>query len=513
MTRVRSRGWCLGIAAALAMGIASMAAPAVGPAVASTGGAPAGSSNAAGPPIDVTVGGPPIGQVIGPGFVGTSMEFQAVHAYTGRDPTNLNPVLVELLRRLAPGQQPVLRIGGDSTDQTWWPIKGVIPPGAVTYRLSPGWLRTTRALAQALNAKLILGVNLAAAQPALAAAEARAFVQGIGQRYIEALEIGNEPDVYGQFAWYKAPDGRVFFARRRSYSLADFEAEFERFRAALPNEPIAAPALAELNWATGLDGFLSANPEVSIVTVHRYPLRGCIRNPSSPIFATIPHLLTDASAAGIAQSVAPYVQIAHARGLPFRLGELNSVACSGIEGVSNTFASALWALDILFNLASVGVDGVNFHTLPLSGYELFTFTHKSAGWEAFVHPEYYGLLMFTQAAPPGSRLLPVTAPAGPVKVWATSAPGGVTHIVLINKSLINSQQVQLNVPGATAASVEWLRGPSASATAGVTLGERTFGAKTTTGALGSMRTGTLYPFLGAYSITVPAASAVMLTAR
>ena len=41
-----------------------------------------------------------------------------------------------------------------------------------------------------------------------------------------------------------------------------------------------------------------------------------------------------------------------------------------------------------------------------------------------MHPEYYGLLMFAQAFPPGARLLPVSAPAGPVKVWATEAPTG-----------------------------------------------------------------------------------------
>jgi hypothetical protein len=505
---MRSRGrWISIVAAVLAFG----GAPAVAPAAALADSGASSGAGAGDPPLDVTVGGPPIGQAIAPGFVGTSMEFQAVHAYTGRDPTNINPVLVQLLRNLAPGQQPVIRIGGDSTDQTWWPIKGVIPPGGVKYALTPGWLRTTRALAVALNAKLILGVNLAAGQPALAAAEARAFVQGIGQRYIDAIEIGNEPDVYGQFAWYKAPDGRVFFARRSDYSFADFEAEFQHFRAAIPTEPIAAPALAELNWASGLDPFLSANPEVSIVTLHRYPLRGCIRNPASPIFATIPNLLNDNSAAGLAQSVAPFVQVAHAHGLPFRVGEMNSVACSGTKGVSDTFASALWALDTLFNLASVGVDGVNFHTLPASSYELFTFAHTNGQWEAFVHPDYYGMLMFTQAAPTVSRLLNVTAPAGPVKVWATSGPGGVTRIVLINKSLTDGQEVQLSMAGAGAASVEWLRAPSASATSGVTLGDKTFGSETTTGDLGAMRTGTIYPFLGTYSVTLPPASAVMLT--
>jgi hypothetical protein len=494
---VRSRRGCIGIVAAL---LALAVAPSVSPA------------DSPPPPVVVQVGGPPIGRTIAPGFIGVSMEFQAVHQYTGRDPTNVNPVLIQLLRNLAPGRQPVLRIGGDSTDQTWWPVRGVIPPGGVKYRLTKGWLRTTRALAAALHARLIMGVNLAAGRPALAVAEARAFLQGIGRQYIEAIEIGNEPDVYGQFAWYRAPDGRVFFARKSSYNLSDFERDFAHWRAAIPSVPIAAPALAELVWLNGLDGFLSAEPGISMVTLHRYPLRGCIHNTSSPIYASVPNLLTDASSAALAQSIAPYVTVAHTHGLPFRLDEINSVACSGIKGVSDTFASSLWALDTLFNMASVGVDGVNFHTLPKAGYELFTFTHADGVWQAFVHPEYYAMLMFNQAAPPGARLLPTSAPAGTLKVWATLGPSGRTHVVLINKSMTTGQEVQVQVPNASTASVEWLQAPTATATSGVTLGDRTFGALTSTGAFsGPLRTGLLQSFLGTYTITVPPASAVMLT--
>ena len=51
-----------------------------------------------------------------PGFVGVSLEYSALHLYTGRDPNAINPVLVQLLRNLAPGQSPVLRIGGNSSD-------------------------------------------------------------------------------------------------------------------------------------------------------------------------------------------------------------------------------------------------------------------------------------------------------------------------------------------------------------------------------------------------------------
>jgi hypothetical protein len=483
--------------------IAALVALALAPSV-----SPASSPDAT---LDATVGSTPTGQSIGSGYVGVSMEFQAVHAYTGNNPKAINPVLPALLRGLAPGQQPVVRIGGDSTDASWWPIRGAIPPGGVNYPLNRNWLATTRALIKELDARLIIGVNLAAGRPAFAAAEARAFLTGIGRRYIEAMEIGNEPDLYNQFVWYRAPDGKLFDARPKSYGFTQFASQFDHWRAALPAVPVAGPALAEVTWLGDLDQFVSAARGLSLVTVHRYPLRGCIKDTTSPLYASIPNLLADSSSAGLSAQIAPYVGAIHDRGLKLRLDEMNSVACSGIKGVSNTFASALWALDTLFNMASVGVDGVNFHTLPHAGYELFTFKRVKGTWEAFVHPEYYGMALFAQAAPPGSRLLPVTAPAGPVKIWATQATDGHVRVVVINKSLTAGQNVQVTVPNASTASVEWLQAPSATSTSGVSLGGQTFGAETKTGTLSAAKTGQLPSFLGSYTIDVPPASAVMLT--
>ena len=360
--------------------------------------------------VDAQIGDTPTGQVMAPGFVGISFEYKAMHIYTGRDPDHVNPVLVQLLRGLNPGQSPVLRIGGDSTDQTWWPVHGVIPPGGINYALTKGWLRTTKALATALGAKLIMGINLATARPALAAAEARAILQGIGSNNIQALELGNEPDLYPVFAWYRDRRGRVVFSRPRSYSFNDYARDFAHWRAALPKFQLAGPAFSSVSWMPGLDSFLSAEPTVRTVTFHRYPLRGCTLNPADPTFTSVANLMLDSASAGLADQVAPYVSIAHAHGDQFRLDELNSASCSGRFGVSNTESSALWALDTLFNMAAVGVDGVNIHTLPNAPYEPFTFTHKGNTWSAFVHPIYYGLMLFAQAFPPGAQLLPVTAP-------------------------------------------------------------------------------------------------------
>jgi hypothetical protein len=121
------------------------------------------------------------------------------------------------------------------------------------------------------------------------------------------------------------------------------------------------------------------------------------------------------------------------------------------------------------------------------------------------------MLMFAHAFPVGARLLPVSAPAGPVKVWATRAPDGSTRVALINKDS-RTHRVELQLaPASQQAELEWLRGPTASATSGVTLGGQSFGFETATGRLAAPRLEPVSQMLGWYSIEVPADSAALLT--
>jgi len=466
------------------------------------------------PTIAAVVSANQTGPAMPSGFVGLSLEYHALVPYAGRDPNALNPVFIALMRALSPGQPTVLRIGGDSTDQTWWPMPGVVAPGGINFSLTKDWLRVARAVAAKIDARLLLGVNMAADSPALAGAEGRALLQGIGSRYLDALEIGNEPDVYTEFAWFASPAGRVYYARPASYDLQDYFEDFARWRAALPTGvPVAGPAFATETWMSELPSFLSAEPGTSVVTFHRYPLRGCETNVQAGDYPSISNLLSDTSSEGLAQSIAPYVVTAHAAGIPFRLDELNSASCSGKLGVSNTFASALWVLDTLFSLASVDVDGVNIHTLPGAAYQPFSFTEQGSHWSASVKPLYYGLLMFEQAFPAGARQLSVDAPTGPVKVYATQTSSGQIHVVIINKDPITPVVVRVQLPGPqTPAQSEALSAPSVSSTSGVSLGGESFGASTTTGVLPTNpHPTTVSPTLGYYTVTLPGGSALMLT--
>lgn len=141
------------------------------------------------------------------GFVGLSLEYRDILTYGGPNPKAVNPLFVRLIENLAPGQAPVLRIGGDSTDWSWWPVPGVKQPPGVTYTITPRWVASARALAQATGALYILGINLEADNPRVEKAEARALLTGITWRYVEAVELGNEPELYAALPWYRTATG------------------------------------------------------------------------------------------------------------------------------------------------------------------------------------------------------------------------------------------------------------------------------------------------------------------
>lgn len=513
---MRSRnGWLVALSAASAILVADV--------IAALGTADP-SSRPANPAVTIALRAPPhtpllrirgtgVGRPVAPGFIGLSIEFPALPAYAGTDPAAVDPVFEQLIRNLAPRQRPVLRIGGDSTDRSWVGVPGLRQPAGVTYTLGASWLRSAGALARDLNARLIVGVNLEADSATLAGAEARALLAAVGRGSLQAFELGNEPELYGTFPWFRAA-GRGVPGRPRGWDIPAYIKDLGRITPSLPNVPLAAPATGATEWMRRLGQMASAQPRVAIATVHRYPLHRCFTSTASPQYPTIPHLLTSASSAGLAASVVSFVSVAHAHGLSARIDEFNTVSCSGKRGVSDTFASALWALDASFQMARVGADGVSVHTFPGGIYQPFRLRQVQGSWRAGVRPEYYGLMMFAQAAPAGSRLLRISGSSGAgLRTWATRAPDGQIHVVLINESLHRPRYAALRIPGRSRpAALERLQAPSVAAQAGVTLGGRSFGTQTRTGRLaGSARRYVVVPVAGEYVLRLPASSAAMLT--
>ncbi|MGN6871380.1 MAG: glycosyl hydrolase family 79 C-terminal domain-containing protein [Solirubrobacteraceae bacterium] len=454
------------------------------------------------------IGGPAIRRSIPPGFLGLSLEYWAVPAYAGPNPHRVNPVFLQLIRNLTGDSAPVLRIGGVTSDNTWRPTKGVRRPAGVVFALTRRWIRIIGAVAAKLDARLIAGINLEADSARVAAAEASAVVAGVGRERVQALELGNEPELYSTFTWgiSGAP------GRPAGWDFSAFDRDFARIGDALPDLPLAGPVVGQTNWFRYTKRFLSDQRRVAIVTLHRYPLQLCYLSPGQLHYPSIPHLLAAANSRGLAESVAAAVRTAHARHVALRIDEINTISCGDDPAVAQSFASALWSLDVLFEMARVGVDGVNIHTFPGATYQLFAFTHDHGRWRAVVEPDYYGLAMFAQAAPAGARLLKVSPAArGQLKVWATRARDGVIRVVAINEGAV-AHTIALRAPAGVLGrgTLERLEAPGIGATGQVTLAGQTFGAATGL-PTGRRRTSLVTPRDGRYVVRVPAASAAMLT--
>ncbi len=403
-------------------------------------------------------------------FLGLSTEYWALPQWAAQMP------LLERVLSLVhvTGNGPlILRVGGDSADHSFWdPDQGRMPRWAFT--IEPSLLSQARQLVRGLGARLILDLNLITDSPAEAAQWARAAQASLPRGSVIAFEIGNEPDIYTRHAWLAITAGRQYLGRTLPSALttADYVRDFRAYALALrqvaPHVMLAGPALARptahVAWARAL--IAGARRSLGMVTVHRYPLSGCARHPSA-VFPSVPHLLSPELDPAMATALRPVIDAAHTAGLPLRLTELNSVNCGGRPGVSDTFATALWAPDALFALLQAGVDGVNLHVRADTINAPFALT--AAGLD--VRPLLYGLILFRRALGPQARLVRPAVHAGRslnLAAYAVRTGADTLHLVLIDKGA-RAVRVALRLPAAGEASVERLTAPSPAARSGVTL--------------------------------------------
>ena len=435
------------------------------------------------------------------------MEYKGLEQYTGANASALDPGFLQLLRNLAPGGGGVLRIGGDSSDWTWWPVPGMSKPGGVRLSLTPNWTTVAKSVAAAIHGRLILGINFEADSSKLAAYEENELLAHVGSAEIDGFELGNEPELYASFPWFKAADGQHVYGRARGYDVGDYLSDFSRVAAALPHAPLAGPSSGSANWLADLSTFVTHEPRVSLLTVHAYPTKKC----GKLTHVSASQLFETASLQGLANEIGSWVQVGAAHKLPLRVDEMNSVSCGGEVGLSNSFAPALWALDMLPRLVQAGVTGVNFHTVPDSTNAIFSAAHSGSGWAVSAQPEYLGLMAFVQAAPAGSQLLKVSVPStAGLDVWATRTKAGQVHVVLINTSS-SAQTLTVDLAGVgsgTTATVSRLRAADLASTT-ATLNGQTLSSRT--GALaGPPVVSHLAAQQGGYTVAVPPTSAAIL---
>ena len=405
-----------------------------------------------------------------------------------------------------------LRIGGDSADRAVWSPRRELPEWV--FELTPSWLRAATRIVHQTGTHVILDLNTMSSTPQLAARWAKMAIAGLPRGSIRAFEVGNEPDIYNQSKWQHMTAGRGAPPAPSHITAESYARSFAAYANAVAGVahgvPLLAPALAEPQrnsiWITKL--LARPHPKLSAITAHRYPYSACARL-SAPTFPSIPRVLSENATAGIGRMAYKLEHITDPATLPLWLTEMNSVTCGGTKGVSNTFATALWAPDALFELIRAGTEAAFVHVRPPLVNMAFSLTRTGLT----ARPLLYGLALFSRMLGPGAELMPLhlAAPTSlHLKAWAVRTSDRVMHVLLLNKG-DRSLLIGLRLPLTGTATYQRLSAPRVASTAGVTLGGQHLTRAATWG--GRPITRRLIGPTNRLSIAVPRYSAALVTAH
>lgn len=412
-----------------------------------------------------------------------------------------NGQLAGFLARLGQG---VLRIGGNTSEYAMWtpaasggsagdvavgPDTGKSAPRAT--QVTPEAIRNLRDFLDLSGWTLIYSLNFGRESPEVMAEVADTVVKTIGPKLV-ALQFGNEPDLFMKNG-LRTPD----------YNYGQFAAEwahaYDAVSARVPGTAIAGPDTAFRNdW---LVPFARQFEHQAAFLTHHYYAEG---PPSDPAM-TIARLLDpdnkrlDDLLRGIAEGRA-------ASDLPLRMAEGNSCYGGGKRGVSDTFASALWGADLMYQLAAAGADGVNYHG---GGYGWYTPVAGTMGKGFMARPLYHGMLLFAQGG--AGSLIDSTLEGADALVTAYGIKNadGTVKAALFNKDAARAVTLTIDTGTSVArASILRLTAPSLDDTAGTTFGGASVGAA---GAWSAGAAETLAAQNGTVAVTLPEASAALVT--
>jgi hypothetical protein len=459
-----------------------------------------------------------LGNKIGDDFTGLS--YESAQLGNPRFFSGDHAELAGFLRLL--GKAGVLRIGGNTSEYCYWtpnpagqasgpnpesmrtgdkanpvafglavgPDTGHKAPAPVN--ITPQAIRNLREFLDACGWRLIYGLNMGTGT-AEAAADEAAYVMDVCGPKLIAFQLCNEPDLFFRNG-----------IRQQDYDFKQFAGEWQRFyetiRARVPTAAFAGPDTAYNNdW---LVPFAKQFKREALFLSQHYYAEGPPTDPSMTIERLLrPNPRLQDEFEGMKKTM-------HESGLPFRLAETNSCYQGGKPGVSDTFASALWGADLMYQLAAGGGVGINFHG---GGYGWYTPIAGTREEGLLARPIYYGMLMFAQA---GAGQLVESEfeheeEAPVLTAYGVRSDTGTIKVAAFNKNLDRGVRLRIDA-GQSGARVSALRlhAPRVDDTTDTTFGGSTVGSG---GAWSITREEIPEVENGAAAIELPAASAALIT--
>jgi hypothetical protein len=352
-----------------------------------------------------------------------------------------NSTLVRAFRELCP--RGVLRLGGTLSDMTLWKGKAgnsISPQEVERVRSRYEWRLVDRKAAserpatlgpegiaalggflRATNWKLLYGLNLGTGTPERAAEEAAVVARYAGDHLL-AFQVGNEADLFGPSFRPAGWDFERYFAEYQQFVRA--------VRAHVPHAPFAGPDVAvKTDWVTQFAE--RAKGDAVLVSSHYYAM-----GPAGAPGINAQKLLSDDPRLG--REIPILIAAGKTAGAPYRMTEGNTCYHGGQPGVSDAFASALWAADYMLHVAQTGGAGINLHGGGEGYYAPITGEPNATT----LRPEYYGMQVAQQFA--GSTFVSTSiANAHDVNAYAARQKDALL-VAVVNKS---SDPVQVKLRG------------------------------------------------------------------
>lgn len=132
------------------------------------------------------------------------------------------------------------------------------------------------------------------------------------------------------------------------------------------------------------------------------------------------------------------------KGLPYVIGETNSIACQGLAGVSDVFGAAVWSVDYALYAASLNVSSMYWHMGTGYRYSAWQATQNGTTSPG-PRPLYYGnWLVATALGNSDAQVVPIintTSFAGYAIYSSNRHRPELKSIVLVNMEVFNSTSI------------------------------------------------------------------------
>ncbi|MGH2865565.1 MAG: hypothetical protein ACRDJX_10015 [Solirubrobacteraceae bacterium] len=361
-----------------------------------------------------TLGAGGVGVTMAP--VGLSVEYPVMaHDLGSGDcaPATLSAELQQL-------GSPPIALAGDSQDET--APSGAVPApaqsweAATLYTLPASFWTQLHCLLASTPDPLTVGLNARTGQASWAA-QMVAGAQSAATNGL-AFSLGNEPDLYPLPNYSELDKPQV---NEEAVAVNTYLQIAEQTKPAVGDSPLIGPELARpADWRHELPRVIAQLHEQT-VGVHLYPLSTCV----TPKAVTISGLLSS-EAAETPRSLAWVVADANAAQVPAIISEANSASCGGVAGVSDSPASAVWAVRFVLSALMTGFREVRFH---FSGgpYDPFVVN----GEEVLSRPLESALVALNQWLPVGSSVRGLDVRG--LVADAVSKPSGASMLILENE--------------------------------------------------------------------------------